>query len=245
MMIFPAVHYTMGGLWVDYNLSTTVPGLYALGEANFSDHGANRLGASALMQGLADGYFVIPYTVGDYLANIGWSDKVSTDHPAFREALENVQSRIQKLLSIKGRKTVDQLHRELGLTMWDYCGMSRTAEGLRKAKERIQELRNEFWQNVNVLGGSGELNQELEKAGRVADFMELGELMVDDALHRSESCGGHFREESQTPDGEALRDDDQFAYVAAWEYKGDNQPETLHKEELLFENVKLTQRSYK
>lgn len=245
MMIFPAVHYMMGGLWVDYNLSTTVPGLYALGEANFSDHGANRLGASALMQGLADGYFVIPYTIGDYLANLGWSDVVSTDHPAFKEALEQVQGRIQKLLSIKGHKTVDQLHRELGLTMWDYCGMSRTAEGLTKAKTRIQELRNEFWENVNVLGGSGELNQELEKAGRVADFMELGELMVDDALHRSESCGGHFREESQTPDGEALRKDDEFTYVAAWEYKGDGQPEILHKEELLFENVKLTQRSYK
>jgi succinate dehydrogenase / fumarate reductase flavoprotein subunit len=245
MMIFPAVHYTMGGLWVDYNLSTTVPGLYALGEANFSDHGANRLGASALMQGLADGYFVIPYTIGDYLANIGWSDIIGTDHPAFREALENVNTRIQKLLSIKGKKTVDQLHRELGLTMWDYCGMSRTSEGLIKAKSRIQELRNEFWQNVNVLGSKNELNQELEKAGRVADFMELGELMVDDALNRSESCGGHFREESQTPDGEALRDDDKFAYVSAWEYKGDNQAETLHKEDLLFENVKLTQRSYK
>ena len=245
MMIFPAVHYTMGGLWVDYNLSTNIPGLYALGEANFSDHGANRLGASALMQGLADGYFVIPYTIGDYLANTGWSDKLSTDHPAFKESLENVQSRIQKLLSIKGHKTVDQLHRELGLTLWEYCGMSRTEDRLKKAKVKIQELRNEFWQNVNVLGGSQELNQELEKAGRVADFMELGELIVDDALHRSESCGGHFREESQTPDGEALRDDDEFAYVAAWEYKGDNQPEALHKEELVFENVKLTQRSYK
>ena len=245
MMIFPAVHYTMGGLWVDYNLSTTVPGLYALGEANFSDHGANRLGASALMQGLADGYFVIPYTLGDYLANIGWNDKVTADHPAFKEALENVHTGIQKLLSIKGHKTVDQLHRELGLTLWDYCGMSRTAEGLKKAKTKIQELRNEFWENVNVLGGSNELNQELEKAGRVADFMELGELMVDDALHRSESCGGHFREESQTPDGEALRKDDEFTYVAAWEFKGQNQAETLHKEELNFENVKLTQRSYK
>lgn len=245
MMIYPAVHYTMGGLWVDYNLMTTVPGLYALGEANFSDHGANRLGASALMQGLADGYFVIPYTIGDYLANLGWSDKVGTDHPAFREAMENVQSRVQKLLSIKGKKTVDQLHRELGLTMWDYCGMSRTEEGLKKAKVRIQELRQEFWNNVNVLGGSNELNQELEKAGRVADFMELAELMVDDALHRSESCGGHFREESQTPDGEALRKDDEFSYVAAWEYKGDNEAEVLHKETLNFENVKLTQRSYK
>jgi succinate dehydrogenase / fumarate reductase flavoprotein subunit len=245
MMIFPAVHYTMGGLWVDYNLQTTVPGLYALGEANFSDHGANRLGASALMQGLADGYFVIPYTIGDYLANIGWSDKIGTDHPAFKEALEGVNSRIQKLLNIKGKKTVDELHRELGLTMWDYCGMSRTEEGLKTAKKKIQELRHEFWTNVNVLGSNTELNQELEKAGRVADFIELGELMVDDALNRSESCGGHFREESQTPDGEALRKDDQFTYVAAWEYKGDNQPEVLHKEELIFENVKLTQRSYK
>ncbi|HEX8037714.1 MAG TPA: fumarate reductase/succinate dehydrogenase flavoprotein subunit [Chryseosolibacter sp.] len=245
MMIFPAVHYTMGGLWVDYNLSTTIPGLYALGEANFSDHGANRLGASALMQGLADGYFVIPYTIGDYLANLGWSERVSVDHPAFKQAMEQVQGRIQKLLSINGKKTVDQLHRELGLTMWDFCGMSRTEDGLKKAKTKIQQLRNEFWENVNVLGGSGELNQELEKAGRVADFMELGELMVDDALHRSESCGGHFREESQTPDGEALRKDDQFAYVAAWEYRGDDKPEELHKEELLFENVKLTQRSYK
>lgn len=245
MMIYPAVHYTMGGLWVDYNLMTTVPGLYAMGEANFSDHGANRLGASALMQGLADGYFIIPYTIGDYLANLGWSDKLSTDHPAFKEAFESVASRINKLLSIKGKKTVDEFHRELGLTMWEYCGMSRNEEGLKKAKKKIQELRNEFWQNVKVLGGSSELNQELEKAGRVADFIELGELMVDDALNRSESCGGHFREESQTPEGEALRKDDQFAYVAAWEYKGDNQPEVLHKEELKFENVKLTQRSYK
>lgn len=245
MMIYPAVHYTMGGLWVDYNLMTTVPGLYALGEANFSDHGANRLGASALMQGLADGYFVIPYTIGDYLANLGWSDKLSTDHASFKEALDVVNNRINKLLNIKGQKTVDEFHRELGLIMWEYCGMSRSEEGLKKAKGKIQALRNEFWQNVNVLGGSSELNQELEKAGRVADFIELGELMIDDALHRSESCGGHFREESQTQEGEALRKDDEFAYVAAWEYKGDNQPEVLHKEELKFENVKLTQRSYK
>lgn len=244
MMIYPAVHYTMGGLWVDYNLMTNVPGLYALGEANFSDHGANRLGASALMQGLADGYFVIPYTLGDYLANLPY-DAVSTDRPEFKEAMENVNSRVNKLLSIKGNKTVDQFHRELGLTMWEYCGMSRTEEGLKTAKKKIQELRKEFWENVNVVGGSGELNQELEKAGRVADFMELGELMVDDALNRSESCGGHFREESQTPEGEAKRKDDEFSYVAAWEYKGDNQPEVLHKEELKFENVKLTQRSYK
>ncbi len=245
MMIYPAVHYTMGGLWVDYNLMTTVPGLYALGEANFSDHGANRLGASALMQGLADGYFVIPYTIGDYLANIGWNDKVGTEHPAFKEAIDRVNDMTNKLLNIKGKKTVDEFHRQLGLTMWEYCGMSRNEEGLKKAKKIIQDIKKEFWTNVNVLGGSNELNQELEKAGRVADFIELGELMVDDALNRSESCGGHFREESQTPDGEALRKDDEFAYVAAWEYKGENQPEELHKEELKFENVKLTQRSYK
>lgn len=244
MMIYPAVHYTMGGLWVDYNLMTTVPGLYALGEANFSDHGANRLGASALMQGLADGYFVIPYTIGDYLAGIS-QEKVSTDRPEFKEAMEKVNATLNRLLSIKGKKTVDQLHRELGLLMWDYCGMSRTEEGLKKAKTKIQELRAEFWQNVNVLGGSNELNQELEKAMRLADFMELSELMVDDALNRSESCGGHFREESQTPEGEALRKDDEFAYVAAWQYTGNNQPEVLHQEPLVFENVKLTQRSYK
>jgi len=245
MMIFPAVHYTMGGLWVDYNLMTTVPGLYSLGEANFSDHGANRLGASALMQGLADGYFVIPYTIGDYLANIGWNDKVGTDHPAFKEAIDEVNSRVNKLLSIKGKKTVDEFHRELGLTMWEYCGMSRNAEGLKTAKKKIQELKKEFWENVNILGSANELNMELEKAGRVADFIELGELMVDDALNRGESCGGHFREESQTPDGEALRKDDEFTYVSAWQYTGENQQEVLHKEELKFENVKLTQRSYK
>lgn len=244
MMIYPAVHYTMGGLWVDYNLMTTVPGLYALGECNFSDHGANRLGASALMQGLADGYFVIPYTIGDYLATLGW-DKVGTDRPEFKEAMDNVQNRVNKLLSIKGKKTVDELHRELGLTMWEYCGMSRNDAGLRKAKEKIQALRKEFWENVNVLGSGNELNMELEKAGRLADFMELGELMIDDALNRSESCGGHFREESSTPDGEAMRKDDEFAYVSAWEYKGDNVQEELHKEPLMFENVKLTQRSYK
>jgi succinate dehydrogenase / fumarate reductase flavoprotein subunit len=244
MMIYPAVHYTMGGLWVDYNLMTTVPGLYALGEANFSDHGANRLGASALMQGLADGYFVIPYTIGDYLAGTS-NEKVSTDRPEFKEAMEKVSERINKLLNIKGSKTVDEFHRELGLTMWEYCGMARNEEGLKKGKKKIQELRAEFWQNVNVLGSGNELNMELEKANRVADFMELGELMVDDALNRSESCGGHFREESATPDGEALRKDDGFAYVAAWQYKGDNLAEELHKEELKFENVKLTQRSYK
>ncbi|SKC48778.1 fumarate reductase/succinate dehydrogenase flavoprotein subunit [Ohtaekwangia koreensis] len=244
MMIYPAVHYTMGGLWVDYNLMTSVPGLYALGEANFSDHGANRLGASALMQGLADGYFVIPYTIGDYLAGTS-SAKISTDRPEFKEAIDKATSTINKLLSIKGKKTVDHLHRDLGHIMWEYCGMSRNAEGLKIAKGKIQALKAEFWENVNVLGGSDELNQELEKALRVADFIELGELMVDDALNRGESCGGHFREESQTPDGEAQRKDDEFAYVSAWEYKGEGQPEVLHKEELKFENVKLTQRSYK
>ncbi len=244
MMIFPAVHYTMGGLWVDYNLMTNVPGLYALGEANFSDHGANRLGASALMQGLADGYFVIPYTIGDYLAGLPW-EKIGTDRPEFKEAIANVDTRVNKLLSIKGKKTVDEFHRELGLTMWEYCGMSRNETGLKKAKEKIQAIKKEFWESVIVLGSPNELNQELEKAGRVADFIELGELMVDDALSRSESCGGHFREESATPDGEAMRRDDEFAYVSAWEYKGENQQEELHKENLIFENVKLTQRSYK
>lgn len=244
MMIFPAVHYTMGGLWVDYNLMTTVPGLYSLGECNFSDHGANRLGASALMQGLADGYFVIPYTIGDYLAGMSW-EKITTDRPEFKEAMDNIQNRVNKLLSIKGKKTVDEFHRELGLTMWEYCGMSRSAAGLAKAKEKIKSIRKEFWENVNVLGTANELNGELEKAGRVADFIELGELMIDDALDRAESCGGHFREESSTPDGEAMRKDDDFAYVSAWEYLGENKEEQLHKEPLIFENVKLTQRSYK
>jgi succinate dehydrogenase / fumarate reductase flavoprotein subunit len=196
------------------------------------------------MQGLADGYFVIPYTLGDYLSGLG-SDKVSTDRPEFKEAMDSVNNRINKILNIKGKKTVDQLHRELGLTMWDYCGMSRSEAGLKGAKAKIQALKNEFWTNVNVLGSNNELNQELEKAMRVADFIELGELMVDDALMRTESCGGHFREESQTPDGEALRKDDEFSFVSAWEYKGENQPEELNKEELKFENVKLTQRSYK
>ena len=244
MRIYPAVHYTMGGLWVDYNLMTNVDGLYALGEANFSDHGANRLGASALMQGLADGYFVIPYTVGDYLAKIG-PKPVDTKHPAFEQTQKEVEERIKKLLALRGTKTVDEYHRELGHIMWEYCGMARNEEGLKKAKGLIQNLRADFWKNAIVLGENEELNQSLEKAGRVADFLELGELMVDDALMRKESCGGHFRIESQTPEGEALRDDDHFAFVSAWEYKGDNQPEELHKEELIFENVHLTQRSYK
>ncbi|MFB9841910.1 fumarate reductase/succinate dehydrogenase flavoprotein subunit [Mucilaginibacter ginsenosidivorans] len=244
MRIYPAVHYTMGGLWVDYNLMTSVPGLYALGEANFSDHGANRLGASALMQGLADGYFVIPYTLGDYLATIG-PKPIDANNPAFANAKKDVEERIKKLLSLKGTKTVDEYHRELGHIMWEYCGMARNEEGLKKAKGLIQNLRADFWKNAIVLGENEEFNSSLEKAGRVADFLELGELMVDDALMRKESCGGHFRIESQTDEGEALRDDDHFAFVAAWEYKGDNQPEELHKEELVFENVHLTQRSYK
>jgi succinate dehydrogenase / fumarate reductase flavoprotein subunit len=244
MRIYPAVHYTMGGLWVDYNLMTTIPGLYALGEANFSDHGANRLGASALMQGLADGYFVIPYTIGDYLANLG-TKPVDAKHPAFAEAVKKVRENVQQLLSIKGNKTVTEYHRELGKIMWDYCGMARNAEGLKKAKQMIRSLREDFWKNVKVIGENESLNQGLERAGRVADFLELGELMVDDALNRNESCGGHFREEYQTEENEAKRDDENFAYVAAWEYKGEGQPETLHKENLKFENVKPTQRSYK
>jgi succinate dehydrogenase / fumarate reductase, flavoprotein subunit len=245
MMIYPAVHYTMGGLWVDYNLMTTVPGLYALGEANFSDHGANRLGASALMQGLADGYFVIPYTIGDDLAKLDIKeDKYPTTHQAFEKTKKDVKERMQKMLSINGKRTVDEIHRDLGKIMWEYCGMSRSAEGLKYAKGKIQELKKEFWTNVKITGTNEEFNQTLEKAYRVADFIELGELMVDDALDRNESCGGHFREEYQI-DGEAKRDDDKYAYVAAWEYKGENEPEELHKEELVFENVKLTQRSYK
>ncbi len=244
MRIYPAVHYTMGGLWVDYNLQTTIPGLYATGECNFSDHGANRLGASALMQGLADGYFVIPYTIGDQLAQTA-PKPVTTDHPAFAEAKAAVQARVEQLLSINGTRTPDDFHKALGHIMWEYCGMARNAEGLKHAKAEIQKLRREFWQDVKVVGSGEEMNQALEKAGRVADFLELGELMVDDAFSRNESCGGHFREEYQTPEGEALRDDDNYAYVAAWEYTGDNQPEVLHKEELVFENVKLTQRSYK
>jgi succinate dehydrogenase / fumarate reductase flavoprotein subunit len=244
MRIYPAVHYTMGGLWVDYNLQTSIPGLYCLGEANFSDHGANRLGASALMQGLSDGYFVIPYTLGDYLATIG-PKAIDATHPAFAQTKKDVEDRIAKLLALRGNKTVDEYHRELGLIMWEYCGMARTAEGLTKAKGLIHALKEDFWKNAIVLGANEEFNSSLEKAGRVADFIELGELMVDDALMRSESCGGHFRVESQTEEGEALRDDDNFAFVAAWEYAGENQPEVLNKEALVYENVKLTQRSYK
>ncbi len=244
MRIYPAVHYTMGGLWVDYNLMSTIDGLHVTGEANFSDHGANRLGASALMQGLADGYFIIPNTIGDYLASQKLA-KVDITHDAFREAVSAVAERTNRFLSINGKRTVASFHRELGKIMWDYCGMSRNDAGLKTALKRIPELRDEFWRDVNVPGSDVELNQALEKAGRVADFFELGELMCLDALHRTESCGGHFREESQTPDGEALRDDANFAYVAAWEYAGERQSPILNKEPLVFENVKLSQRSYK
>ncbi len=244
MRIYPAVHYTMGGLWVDYELMTSVPGLYALGEANFSDHGANRLGASALMQGLADGYFVIPYTIGSYLSDEIFTKAIPTDHPAFEEAETNVRGTIEKLLSIQGNKSVDQYHKELGKIMWDYCGMARTAEGLTKARQMLRELREEFWKNVRVTGKAGELNQDLEKAWRVADFFELGELMIKDALERNESCGGHFRVEYQDS-GEAKRDDSNYAYVAAWEFKGIDNEAVMHKEELVFENIKLAVRSYK
>ena len=244
MRIYPAVHYTMGGLWVDYNLMSTIDGLHVTGEANFSDHGANRLGASALMQGLADGYFIIPNTIGDYLASQKLA-KVDTDHDAFREAIHAVAERTKKFLSIDGKRTVASFHRELGKIMWDYCGMSRSDAGLKLALKKIPELREEFWHDVNVPGSDAELNQALERAGRVADFFELAELMCLDALHRTESCGGHFREESQTPDGEARRDDANFAYVAAWEYAGERQSPILNREPLVFENVKLSQRSYK
>lgn len=245
MKIYPAVHYTMGGLWVDYNLMTTVPGLFAAGEANFSDHGANRLGASALMQGLADGYFVLPYTIGDYLADDIRTGSISTELPEFVQAEQQVQDTIDKLVGIQGSKTVDDFHKRLGRIMWDECGMSRNAEGLKKAITQIQALREEFWQNVRVPGKKEGMNPELDKATRVADFLELGELMCLDALERNESCGGHFREESQTEDGEALRDDDKFAFVSAWEFKGKPADSVLHKEELAYENIKLTQRSYK
>ena len=234
----------MGGLWVDYDLMSTIPGLHVLGEANFSDHGANRLGASALMQGLADGYFIIPVTIGDYLATAKL-DKVSADHPEVRGALEGVARKTKRLLSIGGSRTVDSFHRELGALMWDKCGMARTAHGLGEALRRIPEIRAEFWENVTVPGSDAELNQALEKANRVADFLEFAELMCRDALHREESCGGHFREEHQTPDGEAKRDDERFAYVAAWEYAGEGAEPVLHREPLVFENVQLAQRSYK
>jgi succinate dehydrogenase / fumarate reductase flavoprotein subunit len=244
MRIYPAVHYTMGGLWVDYNLMSTIPGLFVIGEANFSDHGANRLGASALMQGLADGYFILPYTIADYLASTKFT-KVDTTHIAFREAEAEVTDRIKRLLNTKGTRTVDMFHRELGKIMWDYCGMARNEAGLKHALEVIPELRERFWREVKVPGEGNDINQELEKAGRVADFMELAELMCIDALHRNESCGGHFREEHQTEEGEAKRDDENFAYVAAWEFTGLGTKPVLHKEPLYFEYVKPTIRSYK
>jgi succinate dehydrogenase / fumarate reductase, flavoprotein subunit len=245
MKIYPAVHYTMGGIWVDYNLMTTVPGLYACGEANFSDHGANRLGASALMQGLADGYFVLPYTIGEYLADDIRTGKIDDNRPEFLDAEKQVKGTIEKLLNINGSQTVDSFHRRLGKIMWDECGMARSEEGLKKAIAQISALREEFWRDVKVPGAANELNTELEKALRVADFLELGELMCLDALTRNESCGGHFREEYQTPDGEALRDDNDFAFVSAWEYTGEPSKAVLHKEDLIFENIKLVQRSYK
>jgi succinate dehydrogenase / fumarate reductase flavoprotein subunit len=244
MRIYPAVHYTMGGLWVDYHLMSNVPGLFVLGEANFSDHGANRLGASALMQGLADGYFVISYTLANYLADRLGTATVPVDDPVFAAAQGEVDDRVKRFLSIGGTRSVDHYHRELGKIMWDYCGMARNKTGLEKALSEIPALKAEFWKDVRVLG-DGPMNQSLERAGRVADFFELGELMVRDALHREESCGGHFREESQTPEGEALRDDDRFAYVGAWEWIGEGQPQQVHKEPLEFEYVHLTQRSYK
>ncbi|MEC8933247.1 MAG: fumarate reductase/succinate dehydrogenase flavoprotein subunit [Candidatus Latescibacterota bacterium] len=244
MQIYPAVHYTMGGLWVDYNLMSNVPGLFVLGEANFSDHGANRLGASALMQGLADGYFVIPYTLGGYLAGAQLGG-VDENHSSFEDTEKQARERIRSLLAVDGSRTVDDFHRELGLLMWDHCGMARNAEGLTAARGRVRELRDDFWKNLTVTGSGGEFNQTLERAGRVADFMEFAETMIQDALTRDESCGGHFREEHQTEEGEARRDDEDFAHVAAWEFAGIGNDATLHKEELAFENVQLTQRSYK
>jgi succinate dehydrogenase / fumarate reductase flavoprotein subunit len=244
MRIYPASHYTMGGLWVDYHLMSTIPGLYVIGEANFSDHGANRLGASALMQGLADGYFVLPYTIGDYLAGEK-SGKVDTSHAAFRDSENEVRAGVKRLLEINGTRSVDSFHRELGKLIWEYCGMSRTADGLRYALGKIPEMREQYWQDVRVLGGDEELNQSLEKAGRVGDFFELAELMCLDALDRNESCGGHFREEYQTPDGEALRNDEEYSYVAAWEFRGVGNAPALHREPLAFEYVHPSRRSYK
>ncbi|MFN5371751.1 MAG: fumarate reductase/succinate dehydrogenase flavoprotein subunit [Bacteroidia bacterium] len=245
MRIYPAVHYTMGGLWVDYNLMTTVPGLYATGECNFSDHGANRLGASALMQGLADGYFVLPITIGEFLSKEIRTPAIPTTHDAFEKAEKEVEERITRLMKIQGTQPVDHFHKQLGKVMWEYCGMGRNAEGLQKAKKMVQEIRTAFWSDVRIPGDANAMNPELEKALRVADFLELGELMIDDAFSRNESCGGHFREEYQTEDGEALRDDANYAYVSAWEFKGENQQSELHKESLVFDNVKLVQRSYK
>jgi len=244
MRIYPAVHYTMGGLWVDYNLMSNIPGLHVLGEANFSDHGANRLGASALMQGLADGYFVIPYTLGNYLTT-QFGKKVDTNHPAFEQALKETKAHVQRLIDIKGTRPVDSFHRELGLIIWDYCGMARSAEGLTEAIGKVQKLRKEFWSDLKLIGGADGINMELERAGRVADFLEFGELMCLDALTRDESCGGHFRTEHQSPDGEALRNDEQFSFVSAWKYEGEGNTSTLVKEPLVYEQVKPSTRSYK
>ncbi len=245
MMIFPAVHYTMGGIWVDYNLMTSVPGLYAIGEANFSDHGANRLGASALMQGLADGYFVLPYTIGDYLSDDIRTGPISTETKEFEEAERKVKEQLNSLINNNGKHSVDYYHKKLGKIMWDECGMARTEEGLKKAMKDIKDLRDDFWKNVKVPGGLYEMNKELEKAGRVADFLELGELFAKDALERNESCGGHFREEFATPEGEAKRNDKDYTYVSAWEYKGEPSKAVLHKEELVFDNIEVKERSYK
>jgi succinate dehydrogenase / fumarate reductase flavoprotein subunit len=244
MRIYPAVHYTMGGLWVDYNLMSTIPGLHVIGEANFSDHGANRLGASALMQGLADGYFVLPYTIGDYLASADLP-AIGADHAEFQRAIAEVEASTRRLLAIKGTRTVDSFHRELGHIMWEKCGMARNAAGLKSALQEIPKLREKFWMSVTVPGSGVELNQSLEKAGRVADFLEFAELICRDALHREESCGGHFREEHQTEDGEARRDDEKFAYVAGWEYMAEGKAPVLHREALEFHNVHLSTRSYK
>ncbi len=244
MRIYPATHYTMGGLWVDYNLMSTLPGLHVLGEANFSDHGANRLGASALMQGLADGYFIIPYTISNYLASNKHAP-VSLHHPAVKETERAVAQRTQRLLEVKGSQSPTHFHRELGKVMWEYCGMTRNEAGLKKALQLIPELREAFWKNVKVVGSGESLNQSLELAGRVADFLELGELMCLDALERRESCGAHFREEYQTPDGEALRDDEHFCHVAAWQYVGEGKTPVRNVEPLMFENVHLSVRSYK
>jgi succinate dehydrogenase / fumarate reductase flavoprotein subunit len=245
MRIYPAPHYVMGGLWVDYNLMSNLPGLHVLGEANFSDHGANRLGASALMQGLGDGYFVIPSTIGDYLARVSPKDRLPADHPAFQQVRKDAEERIHRLLSVNGDRPAESFHRELGELMWNSCGMARNARGLQSALERIPALREEFWKNVRVSQEGEQFNQSLERAGRVADFLEFAELMVRDAIDRDESCGAHFREEHATPDGEALRDDTNFAYVAAWEFTGVGKPPVLHKEPLQFEAVHLAQRSYK
>jgi len=244
MRIYPAMHYTMGGLWVDYNLMSTIPGMFVLGEANFSDHGANRLGASALMQGLADGYFIIPYTIGGYLAATKFNP-LDASHPAFLEAERALESSIRKLVSIPGKRPVDDLHRQLGKILWEHCGMARNAAGLKEALNAIPKLREEFWREVCIPGNSNDFNQELEKAQRLADFLELAELLAEDALHREESCGGHFREEYQTKENEAKRDDDHFSYVAAWEFKGAGIPAALHKEPLTFEYARPAQRSYK